>query len=145
MEAVTIGLADAVGTLRQSHDQLALLIRGGSKTSLIQGNIMKTQENTEMAAPDTAVLEKEAEVRICERMNALASIAAQAKRLGIEIDSVEALKNGVSPEALREKVLKEAAERDAQDVQSFTAPQTEADQGQSLLKAVRQMHPRGGE
>ena len=46
---------------------------------------------------------------------------------------------------MRERVLKEAAERSAQDVQSFVAPQTEADQGQALLNAVRKMHPKGGE
>jgi len=106
---------------------------------------MNKQENTEMTAPDKAALEKEAEAKVCERMNALAAIAAQAKRMGIEVDPVEALKNGVPPDALRERVLREAAERDAQDVQSFVAPRQEADQGQALLKAVRNMHPKGGE
>jgi signal peptide peptidase SppA len=145
MDAVNIGLADAVGTLQQTHDQLALMLHSGSKSSFIRGLSMNTQEKAEMAVPDTAALEKEAEAKVCERMSALVSIAAQAKRLGIEINPVEAMKNGISPEALREKVLREAAECDAQDVQSFTAPQTEADQGQALLKAVRKMHPKGGE
>ena len=144
MEAVNVGLADAVGTFQQAHEQLAMLLAGSQKPSTIQGNPMNEQD-VAMSGADKAALEKEAEARVCEKMNALASIAAQAKRLGIEIDPVEALKNGVSPEAMRERVLKEAAERNAQDVQSFVAPQTEADQGQALLNAVRKMHPRGGE
>lgn len=99
-----------------------------------------------MAAQDKAELEKEAEAKVCERMNALTSIAAQARRLGIEIDPVEALKSGVTPDALRERVLKEAAERDTQDVQSFVTPHSEPEaQGQSLLRAVQKLHPKGGE
>jgi signal peptide peptidase SppA len=149
MEAVTIGLADAVGTFQQIHDQLAKSVHGRQKTSTIRGMPMNEQKHEEMeaqAAPDKADLEKEAEAKICERMHALASIAAQAKRLGIEVDPVEALKNGVSPDALRERVLKDAAERDTQDVQSFVAPQAGSDaQGQSLLRAVQKLHPKGGE
>lgn len=144
MEAVNVGLADAVGTFQQAHEQLAMLLAGSQKPSTIQGNPMNEQD-VAMSGADKAALEKEAEARVCEKMNALASIAAQAKRLGLEIDPVEALKNGVSPEVMRERVLKEAAERSAQDVQSFVAPQTEADQGQALLNAVRKMHPKGGE
>ena len=144
MEAVNVGLADAVGTFQQAREQLAMLLAGSQKPSTTQVNSMNEQD-VAMSGADKAALEKEAEVRVCEKMNALASIAAQAKRLGLEIDPVEALKNGVSPEALRERVLKEAAGRDAQDVQSFVAPQAEADQGQALLNAVRKMHPKGGE
>jgi signal peptide peptidase SppA len=143
MEAVNVGLADAVGTFQHAHDQLALLI--AQKSSIPRGQAIMEEQHTEITAMDHAVLEKEAEAKVCERMKALAAIATQAKRLGIEVDPVEALKSGVSPDALRERVLREAAERDNQDVQSFAAPQPESDQGQALLKAVRKMHPKGGE
>ena len=96
MEAVNVGLADAVGTFQQAHEQLAMLLAGSQKPSTIQGNPMNEQD-VAMSGADKAALEKEAEARVCEKMNALASIAAQAKRLGLEIDPVEALKNGVSP------------------------------------------------
>jgi signal peptide peptidase SppA len=145
MDAVHVGLADAVGTFQQAHDQLTLLLQGSEKPSTIRGKPMNEQEHIERAAQDTAALEKEAEAKVCERMNALSAIAAQAKRLGIDIDPVEALKSGIAPDALRERVLKEAAERDTQDVQSFVAPHIEADQGQALLKAVQKLHPKGGE
>jgi signal peptide peptidase SppA len=145
MEAVNVGLADAVGTFQQAHEQLAMLLAGSQKPSTIQGNPMNEQD-VAMSGADKAALEKEAEARVCEKMNALASIAAQAKRLGLEIDPVEVLKNGVSPEALRERVLREAAERDTQDVQNFVDPHSEADaQGETLLKAVKKLHPKGGE
>ncbi len=143
-EAVNVGLADAVGNFQQAHAQLALLLT--QKPSTIQGNRMH-EEDLAISYADKAALEKEAEERVCEKMKALAAIAAQAKRLGLEIDPLEALKSGISAEALREKILKEASELNAQDVQSFVphAQQPEADQGQALLNAVRKMHPKRGE
>jgi signal peptide peptidase SppA len=143
-EAVAAGLADQVGNFQQAHAQLALLVQNLQQPATIRGNRMNEQETMMMA--DQTVIEKQVETKICERMTELAAIASQAKRLGIEVDPVEALKNGVSPDALRERVLKEAAERDTADVHSFVAPQAGSDaQGQSLLRAVQKLHPKGGE
>ncbi|MDR1947757.1 MAG: S49 family peptidase, partial [Desulfovibrio sp.] len=116
-EAVAAGLADQIGNFQQAHAQIALLVQNSQQPATIRGNRMNEQETMVMA--DQTVIEKQVETKICERMTELAAIASQAKRLGLEIDPVDALKNGVSPDALRERVLKEAAERDTQDVQSF--------------------------
>ena len=72
----------------------------------------------------------------------LTEIAAQAKRLGVTVDPAQALARGVTPDALRQSVLKQAAERDvAQDIvaeapaPASTKPQSVADS--PLVKAAQ--------
>ena len=114
-----------------------------------------TQENTTPnAAPapvqpqqtppplDEAAISAQVEQRLRRQLAELTEIAAQAKRLGVAIDPAQALARGVTPDALRQSVLKQAAERDvAQDIvaqapaQPTSKPQSVADS--PLVKAAQ--------
>ena len=113
-----------------------------------------TQENTTPnAAPapvqppqtpplDEAAITAQVEQRLRSQLAELTEIAAQAKRLGVTVDPAQALARGVTPDALRQSVLKQAAERDvAQDIvaeaplQPQTKPQSVADS--PLVKAAQ--------
>ena len=113
-----------------------------------------TQENTTPnAAPapvqppqtpplDEAAITAQVEQRLRRQLAELTEIAAQAKRLGVTVDPAQALARGVTPDALRQSVLKQAAERDvAQDIvaeapqQPHTKPQSVADS--PLVKAAQ--------
>ena len=66
---------------------------------------------------DEAAITAQVEARLRRQLAELTEIAAQAKRLGVTVDPAQALALGVTPNALRQTVLKQAAERDvAQDV-----------------------------
>jgi len=114
-----------------------------------------TQENaTPITAPtsaqppqtppplDEAAITAQVEQRLRRQLAELTEIAAQAKRLGVTVDPAQALARGVTPDALRQSVLKQAAERDvAQDIvaeapqQPHTKPQSVADS--PLVKAAQ--------
>ena len=113
-----------------------------------------TQENTTpnsspapVQPPQTPPLDEVAitaqvEQRLRRQLAELTEIAAQAKRLGVTVDPAQALARGVTPDALRQSVLKQAAERDvAQDIvaeapqQPQTKPQSVADS--PLVKAAQ--------
>ena len=114
-----------------------------------------TQENaTSNAAPapvqppqtppplDEAAITAQVEQRLRRQLAELTEIAAQAKRLGVTVDPAQALARGVTPDALRQSVLKQAAERDvAQDIvaeapaPASTKPQSVADS--PLVKAAQ--------
>lgn len=151
-DAVTACLADAVGTFQQAHDELAALVQRQSVSQFTSKTMQKepsmTHESIQAPAlealTDPVALAREAEAKVCGRMKELASIASQAKRLGIDVDPVEALQSGITPDALRDRVLKEASDRDTHDVQSFAAPQQPQGSGDALLKAVQKLHPKGG-
>lgn len=64
-------------------------------------------------APSQAQMQAAAEAQVCARLTELSDIAAQAGRLGITVDPVAALREGIKPDALRRQVLEEAATRDA--------------------------------
>jgi len=115
----------------------------------------ETQENT---TPNTArprrshrkphrrsmkrAITAQVEQRLRRQLAELTEIAAQAQRLGVTVDPAQALARGVTPDALRQSVLKQAAERDvAQDIvaeapqQPQTKPQSVADS--PLVKAAQ--------
>jgi signal peptide peptidase SppA len=110
-----------------------------------------TQENTAPAPSqspqtppplDEAAITAQVEQRLRRQLAELTEIAAQAKRLGVTVDPAQALARGVTPDALRQSVLKQAAERDvAQDIvaeapqQPQTKPQCVADS--PLVKAAQ--------
>jgi hypothetical protein len=110
-----------------------------------------TQENTAPAPSqspqtppplDEAAITAQVEQRLRRQLAELTEIAAQAKRLGVTVDPAQALARGVTPDALRQSVLKQAAERDvAQDIvaeapqQPQTKPQSVADS--PLVKAAQ--------
>lgn len=66
---------------------------------------------------DEAAITAQVEQRLRRQLAELTEIAAQAKRIGVTVDPALALARGVTPDALRQSVLKQAAERDvAQDI-----------------------------
>ena len=91
---------------------------------------------------DEAAITAQVEQRLRRQLAELTEVAAQAKRLGVTVDPAQALARGVTPDALRQSVLKQAAERDvAQDIvaeapqQPHTKPQSVADS--PLVKAAQ--------
>ena len=89
-----------------------------------------------------AAITAQVEQRLRRQLADLTEIAAQAKRLGVKVDPAQALARGVTPDALRQSVLKQAAERDvAQDIvaeaplQPQTKTQSVADS--PLVKAAQ--------
>ena len=91
---------------------------------------------------DEATITAQVEQRLRRQLAELTEIAGQAKRLGVTVDPAQALARGVAPDALRQSVLKQAAERDvAQDIvaeapqQPHTKPQSVADS--PLVKAAQ--------
>ena len=91
---------------------------------------------------DEAAITAQVEQRLRRQLAELTEVAAQAKRLGVTVDPAQALARGVTPDALRQSVLKQAAERDvAQDIvaeapqQPQTKPQSVADS--PLVKAAQ--------
>lgn len=91
---------------------------------------------------DEATITAQVEQRLRRQLAELTEVAAQAKRLGVTVDPAQALARGVTPDALRQSVLKQAAERDvAQDIvaeapaPASTKPQSVADS--PLVKAAQ--------
>ena len=112
-----------------------------------QENTVPNSNPTPAQSPQTPPLDEAAitaqvEQRLRRQLAELTEIAAQAKRLGVTFDPAQALARGVTPDALRQSVLKQAAERDvAQDIvaeapqQPHTKPQSVADS--PLVKAAQ--------
>ena len=112
-----------------------------------QENTVPNSNPTPAQSPQTPPLDEAAitaqvEQRLRRQLAELTEIAAQAKRLGVTVDPAQALARGVTPDALRQSVLKQAAECDvAQDIvaqapaQSTSKPQSVADS--PLVKAAQ--------
>jgi len=108
-----------------------------------QENTSQTPAQSPQTPPlDEAAITAQVEQRLRRQLAELTEIAAQAKRLGVTVDPAQALARGVTPDALRQSVLKQAAERDvAQDIvadapqQPHTKPQSVADS--PLVKAAQ--------
>ena len=112
-----------------------------------QENTAPNSNPTTVTSPQTPPLDEAAitaqvEQRLRRQLADLTEIAAQAKRLGVTVDPAQALARGVTPDALRQSVLKQAAERDvAQDIvaeapqQPTSKPQSVADS--PLVKAAQ--------
>jgi len=108
-----------------------------------QENTSTTQVQPPQTPPlDEAAITAQVEQRLRRQLEELTEIAAQAKRLGVTVDPAQALARGVTPDALRQSVLKQAAERDvAQDIvadapqQPQTKPKSVADS--PLVKAAQ--------
>ena len=109
-----------------------------------QENTAPTPAQSPQTPPplDEAAITAQVEQRLRRQLAELTEIAAQAKRLGVTVDPAQALARGVTPDALRQSVLKQAAERDvAQDIVAeapqppHTKPQSVADS--PLVKAAQ--------
>ena len=109
-----------------------------------QENTLPTPAQSPQTPPplDEAAITAQVEQRLRRQLAELTEIAAQAKRLGVTVDPAQALARGVTPDALRQSVLKQAAERDvAQDIvaeapaHASIKPQSVADS--PLVKAAQ--------
>lgn len=109
-----------------------------------QENTAPTPAQSPQTPPplDEAAIAAQVEQRLRRQLAELTEIAAQAKRLGVTVDPAQALARGVTPDALRQSVLQQAAERDvAQDIvaqapaQPTSKPQSVTDS--PLVKAAQ--------
>ena len=141
--AIQAGLADQIGTPREAlaalQRQLAtrgrrpLALRTPPNASLPSSQEISMNDPTPVLPYDDtqltptptpapaplneAAITAKVEQRLRRQLAELTEIAAQAKRLGVAVDPAQALAQGIPPEALRQSVLKQAAERDvAQDI-----------------------------
>jgi signal peptide peptidase SppA len=182
--ALTVGLADQIGTTREAlaalnrqlataaerslHHQAASLAthrtNANASVPFLQETSMHDQTTVPPVAPtpenpasqpvqspqtatpplDEAAITAQVEARLRRQLAELTEVAAQAKRLGVAVDPAQALARGVTPEALRQSVLKQAAERDvAQDIvaqspaQPATKPQSQSVADSPLVKAAQ--------
>lgn len=163
--ALAVGLADQIGTPREAlaalSQQLATTnpaaIRPPSRfpprsQSSLQEISMTDQspilpyddtQVTSTPAPlDEAAITAQVEQRLRQQLAELSEVAAQAQRLGVAVDPAQALARGITPDALRQRVLKQAAERDvAEDIvaqapaPTSSKPQSVADS--PLVKAAQ--------
>jgi signal peptide peptidase SppA len=114
-QAVAAGLADCVGTLRQALTDLGTtLARPAAAIPIVSRKERIMSEPTGEIAP---VMTADIEQRLRAEYAEIGGIAAQAARLGVVIDPVEAMTKGIRPEALRRSVLEQLAARsDATDL-----------------------------
>ena len=163
--ALAAGLADQIGTSREAllalQQQLATtnpaVTRPASRFSprsqstsqeismTDQSPILPyddTQVTSTPAPLDEAAITAQVEQRLRQQLAELSEVAAQAQRLGVIVDPAQALARGVTPDALRQCVLKQAAERDvAEDIvaqapaPTSSKPQSVADS--PLVKAAQ--------
>lgn len=144
--AIAAGLADRVGTLAEALDALRAHVSPKSLKEKTMTNmemepvVMATGPTSapSMATPtiqehavDMSQLEAQVESRLRAQMSELAEIAAQAKRIGVNVDPAEAMAKGVTPDTLRKSVLEQAVARDAQEdiaahIPAPTQPKTSA-------------------
>jgi len=163
--ALAAGLADQIGTPREAlaalSQQLATtnpaIPRPASRfsprsqsspleISMTDQSPILPYDDTQLTptpAPlDEASITAKVEQRLRQQLAELSEVAAQAKRLGVAVDPAQALARGITPDALRQSVLKQAAERDiAADIvaqapaQSTPQPTSVADS--KLVKAAQ--------
>ena len=168
--AITTGLADQIGTPREAlaalSQQLAMstgraLVRKAAslcaaqlpeitfsspqEISMNDQHPILPYDDTQVTptpAPlDEAAITAQVEQRLRHQFAELNEVAAQAKRLGVAVDPAQALARNITPDALRQSVLKQAAERDvaadivAQAPVQSTQPKSVADS--PLVKAAQ--------
>jgi hypothetical protein len=98
---------------------------------------------TETAPPDRPVPAPVPDAHaIADRLRAefseIATVAAQAARLGIQIDTADAMRRGLKPDALRQTILEKLAVRsEAADVVAI-APQPAATGDSPIIKRARE-------
>ena len=168
--ALAAGLADQIGTPREAlaalNQQLSMsagraLVRKAASLSAAQLAEITfsspqeismndqppilpyddTQVTSNPAPLDEAAITAKVEQRLRQQLAELSEVAAQAQRLGVSVDPAQALARGITPDALRQSVLKQAAERDvAEDIVAQapvqpTQPKSVADS--PLVKAAQ--------
>lgn len=161
--AVKAGLADHVGTLSQALEALGETITERDMKDEAAKEVEATpqkdvvleaqQEQTPVPAtletkPDQfqasseleAQLEAKAEAKVRARFGELSEIASLAARLGVSVDPAKALSQGMTPDALRQSVLEEAAKKDAQqDIVAANVSREQAPAVSPLVSAAKRL------
>lgn len=124
---VAAGFADGIGTLAEAVAGLASVSarptrpRRPASSLLSKGaNVMTTSVpdaepvaavcvNTAAAAPRPTTDAAAVAARLRAEFAEIATVAAQAGRLGVEIDAADAMRRGLTPDALRQAVLDQLA------------------------------------
>lgn len=142
--AVKAGLADRVGTMGTAiSDMTQSLARATSRkpAAARPTRKVKAMEDHDDITDAPAIVETpppDAAAALRAEYAEIASIAAQADLLGVEVDAADAMARGTKPDALRRQVLETMAERaSAADVVSIaarSATKTTADQWAGVLK-----------
>jgi ClpP class serine protease len=154
-QAVAMGLADKVGTLRVALADLgATLARNSTRFPVLSKSkefIMSEQTGDipVIAAAQQPVAEPAADIeqRLRAEYSEIGTIAAQAARLGVTIDATDALAKGIKPEALRRSVLEQLAARaDAADVVvAASVPAAKPVTESPIVRRAREAASRHGE
>lgn len=92
--------------------------------------------NTAAAAPRPATDETAVAARLRAEFADIATVAAQAGRLGIEIDAADAMRRGLTPDGLRQAVLDQlAAQSEAAGIVVAAAPPAAAGESPIVRRA----------
>ena len=107
--------------------------------SVIPGKVIEAPSENALADRPASVPDAHA---IADRLRAefseIATVAAQAARLGIEIDAADAMRRGLKPDALRQTILDRLAVRsEAADVVAV-APQPATAGESPIVKRARE-------
>jgi ClpP class serine protease len=156
--AVKAGLADHVGTLSQALEALGETVkeREMEKETAVKATPQKElvmeaqQEETQTPViqetkPDQvqatadleAQFEAKAEAKVRAQFGELSEIASQAARLGVSVDPAKALRQGLTPDAVRKSVMEQAAQRDAAEDIVAQTPRQEGPAVSQLVSAAK--------
>ncbi|MEW5890347.1 MAG: S49 family peptidase [Pseudomonadota bacterium] len=149
--AVQAGLADAVGTLRDALaafesrlSQIAALPgRNLSKGGLAMSYEPVAAEARAETPHEPPIQDSVIERAALDRAAEIVEIAEQARALGVVIDASAAIREGLAPDALRARVLKEAADRDRSMNIVAHAPHADTPTVSPLIAAARQFAKKG--
>ncbi|QLH38162.1 MAG: hypothetical protein HWD60_03155 [Defluviicoccus sp.] len=169
--AVAAGFADGIGTLAEAVAGLASVSartvrprRPAASLPSKGANVMTTSVpdaeppqddpiaepvaavcvNTAAAAPRPTTDAATVAARLRAEFAEIATVAAQAGRLGVEIDAADAMRRGLTPDALRQAVLDQlAAQSEAAGIVVAASPPATA--GDSpIVKRARERAAAGG-
>lgn len=154
--ALAAGLADAVGSLREAiaaleaflsptHAALRRPTSGGLAMSHAEPAAASAAAETPIDFNEPRLAERMAaeQARLVEQMAQIVEIAEQAKALGVAIDAVAAIREGLAPDALRARVLEEAARCDAAADIVTVAPAAGVSSESTLVALAKQMAKKG--
>lgn len=150
--AVKAGLADSLGTFSKAYADLCQHCKklekqaSASVTSPTLLTASPTQDlpmTTEITNPLSPAAETQNKEQLLHTLSNLQDIARQAQSIGVSVDPVKALQDGVSPDALRAQVLQQAAEADKASAVVTSHPVSIAPTPSAggLQQAIRKMHP----
>jgi signal peptide peptidase SppA len=147
--AISSGLADRTGTLEQAAAEMMSELESGPGAPVSRTSLRKTMMTTNEATHEPLVAGgSEPHVprpEVQELANSLraeyaeiAAVAAQAARLGVEIDAADAMRRGICPDALRRSVLETLAQRAEVNAVVSTAPVASSNGESPIVRRARE-------